>query len=62
MSLKWLGLVPWLALLVGMPFVNRVEPFILGLPLPLAWATGCTVLSAATLLVVYRLDPANRAP
>ena len=62
MSLKWLGSIPWLAMLVGMPFVNHTEPFILGLPLPLAWATGCVLLSAATLALVYRLDPANISP
>ena len=62
MGLKMLGAVPWIAMLAGMPFANRVEPFVLGLPLPLAWAVGCTLLSAATLFVVFRLDPANRAP
>ena len=62
MSLKWLGVVPWAVMLGGMPFFNRVEPFVLGLPLPLAWATGCTVFSAATLFAIYQLDPANRAP
>lgn len=61
MALKMLGLVPWIVLLVGMPFVNSVEPFVLGLPLPLAFATGCTLLSAATLLLIYRLDARNRA-
>ncbi len=61
MGLKALGLVPWIVLLVGMPFVNRAEHYVLGLPLPLAWATGCTLLSAATLFVVYRLDGRNRA-
>ena len=60
MGLKALGLLPWIVLLGGMPFVNRVEPFVLGLPLPLAWATGCTLFSAATLLVIYRLDGRNR--
>lgn len=61
MGLKALGLVPWIVLLVGMPFMNRVEPYVLGLPLPLAWATGCTLFSAATLFVIYRLDARNRA-
>lgn len=61
MSLKWLGVIPWAVLLGGMPFFNHVEPFVLGLPLPLAFATGCTLLSAAVLFLVYRLDPANVA-
>jgi hypothetical protein len=61
MSLKWLGLIPWVVLLVGMPFVNQVQPFVLGLPLPLAFSVGCTLLSAAILALIYTLDPANRA-
>ena len=59
MSLKWLGVIPWVVMLGGMPFFNHVEPYILGLPLPLAFATGCTLLSAAMLVLVYWLDPAN---
>ncbi len=61
MRLKWLGAVPWVALLVGMPFVNHVEPFVLGLPLPLFWSIACALLSAVVLALVYSLDPANRA-
>lgn len=59
--LKLIGTIPWLAMLVGMPFVNRSGVFVLGLPLPLAWTAGCTLLAAATLALVFALDPANRA-
>ncbi len=62
MFLKWLGLIPWIVMMVGMPLLNHVEPFVLGLPLPLAFAAGCALLSALLLALVYRLDPANRAP
>ncbi len=61
MSLKWLGAIPWFATLAGTPFVNQAEPFVLGLPLPLAWVTGCIVLTTAMLALTYRLDPANTA-
>ena len=61
MTLKWLATIPWLALLVGMPFLNHVEPFVLGLPLPLAWTIACSLLSALVLTIIYRLDPANAA-
>ena len=60
MSLKWLGVIPWVLLLGGMPFVNHVEPFVLGLPLPLAFSMGCTLFSAAVLALIYHLDPANQ--
>ena len=61
MALKCLGLAAWLALLVGMPFANRVEPFILGFPCALAYGVGCTLLSAALLALIYALDPANHS-
>ena len=60
MSLKWLGAIPWVALLGGMPLLNRSEPFVLGLPLPLAWAVACTLMSSLVLAIVFWLDPANR--
>ncbi len=60
-SLKWLGVLPWAAMLAGMPLVNHARPFVLGLPLPLAWSIGCVLLSSVTLFVVFLLDPANRA-
>lgn len=60
MMLKWLAAIPWFALLVGMPLLNRVEPFVLGLPLPLFWAICVTLLSALILAIIFRLDPANR--
>ena len=60
MWIKVLGALPWAALLVGMPLVNRAEPFVLGLPLPLAWGVGCVLLSAAALLAIFLLDPVNR--
>ena len=61
MGLKLLGALPWVVLLVGMPLMNRVEPYVLGLPLPLAFAVGCTLLSVMVLLVVFALDNRNRA-
>lgn len=32
-SIRWLAVVPFLALIVGPFFVNRVEPRVFGLPL-----------------------------
>ena len=59
--LKWLGTVPWLVLLIGMPLLNHVEPFVLGLPLALFFAIVCTLFSALVLALVFCLDPRNRA-
>ena len=61
MSLKWLGGLAWALMLVGMPFADRVHPFVLGFPFALAYGVFCTLLSAALLAVVFALDPANKS-
>lgn len=59
---KWLATLPFLALLVGPIFLNRVTPFVFGLPLLLAWIVLWLVLTPFLMAIVYRLDPANRPP
>jgi hypothetical protein len=49
-----LALVPVLALTLGIPFANRVEPRIAGLPFLLAYIVTWIVLTPAFLLAVYR--------
>ena len=58
---KWLALLPFLGMLGGPFFLNRVEPLVLGMPLLLAWLVGCTVATAAIMAIVYACDPARRA-
>ncbi|MEX3954800.1 DUF3311 domain-containing protein [Trinickia sp. EG282A] len=60
MFLRLLAALPFIGVLVGVPFVNRVEPLVLGLPLVLAWIVAWVVLTAIIMGVVYWLDPANR--
>ena len=59
MSLRLLAVLPFLGILVGVAFVNRVEPLVLGMPLLLAWLVFCIVLSAAVMGIIYYFDPAN---
>jgi tellurite resistance protein TehA-like permease len=59
---KWLAALPFLGLLVGPIFLNRVTPFIFGLPLLLAWIVLWLLLTPLVMAIVYRLDPANRPP
>lgn len=59
MSLRFLAALPFLGILVGVAFVNRVEPLVLGMPLLLAWLVFCIVLSAAVMGIIYYFDPAN---
>jgi xanthosine utilization system XapX-like protein len=57
---RWLAVLPFLGILVGTPFVNRVEPLILGLPLILAWIVLWIILTAAIMTLIYITDPTNR--
>ncbi|HEV3431475.1 MAG TPA: DUF3311 domain-containing protein [Paraburkholderia sp.] len=60
MSLRLLAALPFIGILLGVPFVNRTEPLILGMPLVLAWIVLWVVLTSAIMAIVYRLDPVNR--
>lgn len=55
-----LAALPFLGILVGVGFVNRVEPFVLGMPFILFWIVAWVLLTSVIMAVVYRLDPTNR--
>jgi hypothetical protein len=54
-----LALLPFLAMLIGPFFVNRVTPTVFGLPFLLAWLVAWILLTAAIMAVIFRLDPVN---
>lgn len=56
----WLAALPFLGLLGGVAFANRVTPFVLGLPFILFWIVLWVVLTSVIMAVIYRLDPRNR--
>ncbi len=58
--IKALAALPFLGMLVGPVFLNRVTPLVLGLPLLLAWLLMWIVLTSVIMAVVYMADPANR--
>jgi len=60
MSVRLLAALPFIGILVGVPFVNRTEPLVLGMPLVLAWIVMWVVLTSAIMGIVYLFDPANR--
>jgi xanthosine utilization system XapX-like protein len=60
LAMRFLAVLPFLGILVGTPFFNRVEPLIFGLPLILAWLVLWILLTSAIMAVIYRADPANR--
>ncbi|MFI1337761.1 DUF3311 domain-containing protein [Streptomyces sp. NPDC020845] len=55
-----LGVIPFIGILGGIFFANRVTPYVLGMPFILFWLVMWVVLISATMAVIYRLDPANR--
>jgi hypothetical protein len=60
-NLRWLAALPFIGVLVGPFFLNRVEPFVLGLPLLLAWLVFCVLGTSAIMALIYFTDPENRA-
>jgi len=51
-----LSALPFLGILGGIFFANRVEPFVLGLPFALFYVTLWVLLAALIMAVVHRLD------
>ncbi|HHM23542.1 MAG TPA: DUF3311 domain-containing protein [Bacteroidetes bacterium] len=51
-----LAAIPYSALLFGLPFVNRIEPRVLGFPFLLFWILFWVVLTPAILFAAYRLE------
>lgn len=50
------ALVPVIALSVAVPFVNRLEPMIFGLPFVLFWVIAWVLLTPVFLWLVGRLE------
>jgi hypothetical protein len=55
----WLAALPTTVLLGGIPFVNRVHPMILGLPLLMAWIVFWVIATSATMGLILYLDRAR---
>jgi hypothetical protein len=60
MFLRFLAVLPFIGILLGVPFANRVEPLVLGMPFVLAWIVLWVILIAVIMGIIYRLDPTNR--
>jgi hypothetical protein len=60
MFLRFLAALPFIGILLGVPFVNRVEPLVLGMPFVLGWIVLWVILIAVIMGIIYRLDPTNR--
>jgi hypothetical protein len=51
-----LGAVPFLMLVFALPFVNRVEPLVLGLPFVLFWILLWVALTPIVLFLASRVE------
>ncbi len=58
--IKLLIAVPFIGFLGLLPWANRIEPYILGLPFLLFWLVLWMVISPLLLIIVYKLDPDNK--
>jgi hypothetical protein len=59
-SIRWIAVIPFLALVVGPFFVNQATPVVFGLPFLLAWIVAWILVTSAIIAVIYVADPANR--
>ncbi len=57
-----LAAIPFIALVFMLPFVNRIEPVVLGLPFLLFWIVGWIFLTPFILLSAYLLQRKFNAP
>jgi hypothetical protein len=56
---RYLALIPAIGMLGGVPFANRVEPYVLGLPFLLFWITLWVVLTSGIMWLILVLDRAR---
>jgi hypothetical protein len=59
-GIRWLMVLPFLGILGGIPFVNKVTPYVLGMPLILFWLVAWVMITSVIMAVVYRFDPEVR--
>ena len=52
---RWLAVLPTLGLLGGVPFANRVRPYVLGLPFLLAWIVAWVVATSLIMALIFAL-------
>ena len=53
---RFLAVLPAIGLIAGIPFANRVEPYVLGLPFLLFWIVAWVVATSAIMGFIWLLD------
>lgn len=55
--IRLLAFVPYIGMLGFIPVVNRVTPYVLGLPLMLFWMVMWVILTSVVMGIIYKFDP-----
>ncbi|KAF1680282.1 DUF3311 domain-containing protein [Bacillus mexicanus] len=55
-----LAALPFIGLLLGIPFANQVTPYVFGMPFILAYIVIWALLTSVLMAVVYVLDTENK--
>ncbi|WHY78127.1 DUF3311 domain-containing protein [Neobacillus sp. WH10] len=58
--IKLLLLIPFIGVVGFLPYANKIEPYVLGMPFLLFWIVFWMVFSSIILTIVYKLDPDNQ--
>ncbi|RHW33435.1 DUF3311 domain-containing protein [Lysinibacillus yapensis] len=56
---QFLLIIPFIGMCLLLPWANRIEVFVFGLPFLLFWIALWMLLSSLILYIVYKLDPEN---
>lgn len=55
-----LAILPFIGILGCITFVNKVTPYVFGMPFILFWIVLWVVLTSAIMAIIYKLDPVNK--
>ncbi|NGQ96187.1 DUF3311 domain-containing protein [Brevibacillus sp. SYP-B805] len=55
-----LALLPFIGILGCISWINKVTPYVFGLPFLLFWIVFWVIATSVIMTILYRLDPANK--
>lgn len=58
--IHFLSVLPFIGMLGFLPLVNRVEPYVLGMPFIMFWVVLWVILTSVIMAIVFKFDPANQ--
>jgi pilus assembly protein TadC len=55
-----IAIIPFIGLLGGIPLVNKVTPYVFGMPFVLFYIVLWVVITSGIMAIVFKMDPANK--